>query len=110
MMSFPSTAFFESAAALHGLADKATITLAGNNARAVDGKFASQYVEPFGMVEATGPAFTCAQSQFADGLPAQNDAIEITHADGLAVSLAYRVKVVKPNTPQVGDVTLLLKV
>ena len=109
-MSFPSTAFFESAAAQHGLADKAIVTLAGNNARAVDGKFTSQYVEPFGMVEATGPVFTCAQSQFADGLPGQNDAIEITQADGLAVSLVYRVKTAKPNTPQIGDITLLLKV
>ena len=109
-MSFPTLAFFQGAAQTVGLTDSALYTPAGGNARAIVGKFTSQYVEPFGIVEAAAPAFSCSQSQFETGDPKQNDAVRITVADGTASSIEYRVKSVKRNTPVPGEVTLILKV
>lgn len=109
-MNFPTTADFQRAAQLCGLTDAALYTPAGGNAMALVGKFTSDYVEPFGIVEAASPAFTGAASQFMSGDPKQNDVVTITVADNLPVSLAYRVKTVKRNTPTVGEVTLILKV
>ena len=110
LMPFPTAAAFQAAAQLSGLTDAALYTPAGGNALAIAGRFTSDYVEPFGMVEATQPAFFGAASQFAAGDPKQGDAITITSADASPLALVYRVKTVKQNTPQVGDVLMLLKV
>lgn len=109
-MPFPTAADFQNAAQLHGLTDAALYTPAGGNATAIAGRFSSDYVEPFGAIEATQPAFFGAATQFATGDPKQGDAVTITVADGVAVALVYRVKTVKANTPNVGEVLLLLKV
>lgn len=109
-MSFPSLAFFEDAAKKHGMTDAAHYTPAGGNAKAIDGKFTSIYVDPFGVADATAPAFTASMDQFDSGDPKQNDAVTVVRADGQPVEIAYRVKTAKPNTPSVGEVTLILKV
>jgi len=109
-MSFPTSDFFDRVAAGHGLADRALYTPAGSSPLSLVGKFSNDYVDPFNAVQAAQPVFRCALAAFAPGDPKQNDLLALVSVDGRAVSTEYKVKTVQRDTPQVGDVLLVLKV
>lgn len=76
-------------------------TSATDGALTILGIFMPNYVEPFGMVEGSGPVFRCELATVA--AVAQNDTFVIN-------TVTYRVKKVKKNEPTPGEVLLELKI